>query len=317
VPPRKKRRSGFAALIGRPNVGKSTLLNQLAGEKLAIVSPKPQTTRNRIMGVVTRPEGQVAFIDTPGIHKGKGELNRYMVDVALGAAGEVDLILLLITAPEKGTETPEVDPQNREILKRLEGKKKPILLVINKIDRSPKQFLLPLIDLYRKEFPFAEIVPISARQGDGVEALFEIVLGHLPVGEFLFDEDVLTDQAERSLVAEYVREQIIHHTQQEIPYSAAVVVDQFDESEREPRGPVKPGQQLAGLIRIMATIHVERDSQKAILIGKRGQMLKSIGTEARKQIERLLGTHIYLDLRVAVEPRWSERRDGLRKLGYE
>ncbi len=315
--PRKKHRSGFAALIGRPNVGKSTLLNHLAGEKLAIVSPKPQTTRNRIMGVVTRPEGQVAFIDTPGIHKAKGELNRYMVEVALGAAGEVDLILFLITAPEKPTETPTVDPLNREILERLKGKKKPILLVINKIDRIPVQFVLPMIELYRHEFPFAEIIPISAKEGDGVDHLFETVLGHLPEGPPLFDEDVLTDQAERTLVAEYVREQIIRHTQQEIPYSAAVVVDHFDETERDPKHPpTKPGG-LAGLVRIMATIHVERDSQKAILIGKRGQMLKTIGTDARKAIERLLGTHIYLDLRVAVEPRWSERREGLRKLGYE
>ncbi len=314
--PRKKPRSGFAALIGRPNVGKSTLLNYLAGEKLAIVSPKPQTTRNRIMGVVSRPEGQVAFIDTPGIHKGKGELNRYMVEVALGAAGEVDLILFLITAPEKPTETPTVDPLNREILERVKAKKKPILLVINKIDRIPRQFLLPLIDLYRQEFPFAEIVPISAKEGDGIDHLFQIVLGHLPEGPPLFDEDVLTDQAERTLVAEYVREQIIRHTQQEIPYSSAVVVDLFDEAERDPRHPPKPGG-LAGLVRIMATIHVERDSQKAILIGKRGQMLKAIGTDARKAIERLLGTHVYLDLRVAVEPRWSERREGLRKLGYE
>lgn len=314
--PRKKPRSGFAALIGRPNVGKSTLLNHLAGEKLAIVSPKPQTTRNRIMGVVSRPEGQVAFIDTPGIHKGKGELNRYMVEVALGAAGEVDIILFLITAPEKPTETPTVDPLNREILERVKAKKKPILLVINKIDRIPRQFLLPLIDLYRQEFPFAEIVPISAKEGDGIDHLFQIVLGHLPEGPPLFDEDVLTDQAERTLVAEYVREQIIRHTQQEIPYSSAVVVDLFDEAERDPRHPPKPGA-LAGLVRIMATIHVERDSQKAILIGKRGQMLKAIGTDARKAIERLLGTHVYLDLRVAVEPRWSERREGLRKLGYE
>ncbi len=316
MPPRKKRRSGFAALIGRPNVGKSTLLNQLAGEKLAIVSPKPQTTRNRIMGVVTRPEGQVAFIDTPGIHKGKGELNRYMVEVALGAAGEVDLVLFLIQVADKGHEAPEVDPLNREILGRLEEKGKPVVLVINKIDRAPKQFVLPLIAQYQGAFPFLEIIPISAREGDGVEALFSVVLSHLPEGEPLFDEDVLTDQAERTLVAEYVREQIFRHTEQEIPYSSAVVVDHFDETEREPRGEPKPGA-LAGLVRIMATIHVERDSQKAILIGKKGQMLKTIGTDARKAVERLLGTHVYLDLRVKVEPRWSERKEGLRKLGYE
>lgn len=311
-----KRRSGFAALIGRPNAGKSTLLNQLAGEKLAIVSPKPQTTRNRIMGVVTRPEGQVAFVDTPGIHKGRGELNRYMVDVALGAAGEVDLLLFLIEPPEKTPDKPQVDPQNREILGRLKQFKKPTLLVINKVDRIPKNLVLPLIELYRHEFPFAEILPISARTGDGVDQLFKVVLGHMPEGEPLFDEDVLTDQAERQLVAEYVREQIIRNTRQEVPYSTAVVVDQFDESERDPKHPPKPGK-LAGLVRIMATIHVERESQKAIIIGKKGEMLKRVGTESRKHIERLLGTHVYLDLRVHVEPRWSQTAAGLRKLGYE
>jgi GTP-binding protein Era len=209
-----------------------------------------------------------------------------------------------------------VDPENRDILKRLEARKKPTFLVINKIDLYPKAMLLPLIDVYRREFPFAEVVPISARADDGVEGLFQTVLSHLPFGEPLFEEDVLTDQAERTLVAEYVREQIIRHTRQEVPYSSAVLVDQFDESERAPRHEVGPGK-LSGLVRIMATIHVERDSQKAILIGRKGAMLKTIGTDARKSIERLLGTHVYLDLRVSVEPRWSERRDGLRKLGYE
>lgn len=316
MPPTTQYRSGFAALIGRPNVGKSTLLNKLAGEKIAIVSPKPQTTRNRIMGVVTRPEGQIAFIDTPGIHKGGGELNRYMVEVALGAAGEVDLILFLIDVPEKFSEGPRVDPLNKEILEKLKEKNKPIILVINKIDRAPKAFLLPLIDLYRTAFPFAEIIPISAREGDGIDYLYKVVLSKMPEGEPLFDEDVLTDQAERQLVSEYIREQILRHTRQEIPYSSAVVVDAFDESEREPRHAPKPGQ-LGGLVRIMATIHVERDSQKAILIGKKGEMLKQIGTDSRKQIERLLGTHVFLDLRVRVEPRWSESARGLKKLGYE
>ena len=315
-PAKKKHRSGFAALIGRPNVGKSTLLNRLAGEKIAIVSPKPQTTRNRILGVVTQPEGQVAFLDTPGIHKGRGELNRYMVEVALNAAAEVDVILFLIEPPETPSEKPEVDPQNREILEKLKTKNKPVMLVINKIDRLPKQWILPLIDVYQHEFPFAEIVPISAREGDGLDHLFEVVLSHLPEGEQLFDPDVFTDQAERQLVAEYIREQILRNTRQEVPYSCAVTVDDFDESERAPRGKQKPGQ-LGGLVRIMATIHVERDSQKAIVIGKKGQMLKTIGMESRMAVERLLGTHVYLDLRVHVEPRWSETALGLRKLGYE
>ena len=310
--PLSTHRSGFAALIGRPNVGKSTLLNQLTGEKLAIVSPKPQTTRNRILGVVTRPEGQVAFLDTPGIHQAKGQLNRYMVDVALQAADEVDLVLFVIEASDKV----EVGPGNRVILEQLQKLGKPTFLVINKIDTVPKMVLLPLIDLYRREFPFAEVIPISAREDDGVEELFRTVLSHLPEGEPLFPEDVLTDQAERTLVAEYVREQVLRHCHQEIPYSTAVVVDFFDESEREPLPGTPPGK-LAGLIRISGSIYVERDSQKAIIIGKQGQMLKTIGTDARKAIQRLLGAHVYLSLRVRVEPRWSERPEGLKKLGYE
>ena len=306
-------RSGFAALIGRPNVGKSTLLNRLTGEKVAIVSPKPQTTRNRILGVVTRPEGQVAFLDTPGIHQAKGELNRYMVEVALNAATEVDLVLFMIEPAE--TEAPEVGPGNRFILDKLQQAKKPVFLVINKVDAVPKGVLLPLIDLYRKEFPFASVIPISARKGDGVELLFSEVLKQLPEGEPLFDEDMLTDQQERVLVAEYIREQVLRHTRQEIPYSSAVRVDYFDESEREPTGKSKGP--LQGLVRIEASIFVERDSQKAIVIGKQGAMLKKIGSDARKSIERLLGTHVYLSLRVRVEPEWSTRPEALRKMGYE
>ncbi|MBU8894759.1 GTPase Era [Corallococcus sp. M34] len=312
--PQQKHRAGFAALIGRPNVGKSTLLNALTGEKIAIVSPKPQTTRNRILGVVTRPEGQVAFLDTPGIHQAKGELNRYMVEVALTAAEEVDLVLFLIEPP--AGETPDVSPGNRAVLERLQKIGKPTFLVINKIDSIPKQQLLPLIELYRHQFPFAEVVPVSAREGDGVEHLYATVLSHLPEGERLFDEDMLTDQQERVLVSEYIREQVLRHCRQEIPYSTAVMVDVFDESEREPRPGTPPGQ-LGGLIRIAASIYVERDSQKAIIIGKKGQMLKVIGTDARKSVQRLLGAHVYLDLRVRVEPRWSERPEGLKKLGYE
>jgi GTP-binding protein Era len=313
--PQQTHRSGFAALIGRPNVGKSTLLNQLTGEKLAIVSPKPQTTRNRILGVVTRPEGQVAFLDTPGIHQAKGELNRYMVDVALQAVDDVDLVLFVIE-PGGIADKPEVSPGNRFILERLQKAGKPTFLVINKIDTVRKQVLLPLIDLYRKEFPFAEVVPISAKDEDGVEQLFQAVLQHMPEGEPLFPEDVLTDQAEKTLVAEYIREQVLWHCRQEIPYSTAVLVDFFDESEREPPPGTPPGR-LAGLIRIAASIYVERDSQKAIIIGKQGQMLKTIGTDARKAIQRLLAAHVYLSLRVRVEPRWSERPEGLKKLGYE
>ena len=304
-------------LIGRPNVGKSTLLNALAGERLAITSPKPQTTRNRVLGVVTRPAGQVAFIDTPGVHQAKGQLNKFMVDVALQALDEVDIALFVVEATEGQGFTPQVGEGNRFILERLKAAGKPTLLVINKVDEVKKGQLLPLIELYANQFPFAEVLPISALKKDGVNLLFQKVLSHCPEGELLFPEDMLTDQAERVLVAEYVREQVLRHCRQEIPYSTAVLVDMFDESEREPRPDIKPTRGLSGLVRIAASIFVERDSQKAILIGKGGQMLKRIGTESRKRIERLLGTHVFLDLRVRVEERWSERPDALRKMGYE
>lgn len=331
--------SGFVALIGRPNVGKSTLLNRLTGEKLAIVSPKPQTTRNRILGVVTRLEGQVALLDTPGVHQAKGELNRYMVDVALRALGEVDVVVMMVEPADEGGRArkapsgqalaPQVGPGNRFILERLRQAHRPTVLVINKIDTVSKPLLLPLIDAYRREFSFAEIVPVSARSGDGIDELLTLLFGLLPEGPPLFDPDTLTDQAERQLVAEYVREQVLRYCRQEIPYSTAVEVDVFDESDREPlpRAPPKKGKTgktpvpssaggLAGLIRIAASIYVERESQKGIVIGKRGQMLKSIGADARAAIERLLGTHVYLSLRVKVEPNWSERPEILRRLGY-
>ena len=309
---KKPRRSGFAALIGRPNVGKSTLLNRLLGEKVAIVSPKPQTTRTRILGVVTRPEGQVAFMDTPGVHQAKGALNRYMVDVALQAVADAELNVFVVEPP--GAKL-EIDSTNRFILERLQRAGKPTLLVINKIDEVKKPLLLPLIDLYRREFPFVEVVPISAWTGDGVDLLLGAVLSHLPEGEPMFEPDTLTDQSERALVGELIREQVLRHCRQEIPYACAVRVDIFDESERKPREEGRGG--LAGLLKIEASIFVERESQKAIVIGKRGQMLKTIGTDARKSIERFLGAHVFLSLRVRVEPRWSERKEGLRKLGYE
>ena len=314
--PPTKRHSGFAALIGRPNVGKSTLLNRLTGEQLAIVSAKPQTTRNKILGVVTRPEGQVAFLDTPGIHEAKGGLNKYMVDAAFQAMSDVDLVLFVIEPEPKPSA--EIGPGNRLVIERLAREKKPLFLVINKIDSIQKNLLLPLIEKYRTELPFAEVLPISARKGEGVQTLLEHVLAALPEGEPMFDEDMLTDQHERTLVSEYVREQILLKCRQEIPYSTAVVVEVFDESEREPDPSRKrKAGGLAGLVRIAATIFVERDSQKAIVIGKQGQMLKTIGTDARKSIERFLGTHVFLSLRVKVEPNWSESPQTLRKLGYE
>ncbi|MBI5546756.1 MAG: GTPase Era [Deltaproteobacteria bacterium] len=309
-------RSGFIAIIGRPNVGKSTLLNRLTGEKLAIVSPKPQTTRNRILGVVTRPEHQIAFLDTPGVHKAKGELNRLMVDAALGAISEVDAVLFIVEAAARPDDTVEIGEGNQLILQKLKAARKPTVLAINKVDALPrKPQLLPIIDTYRSQHPFVEIFPISALSGEGVAELEATLVSLLPEGPQLFPPEMVTDQAERFVVAELIREQILHHCREEIPYSTAVVVDHFDESERAPDKPVPPGK-IGGLVRLDATVFVERDSQKAIVIGKGGQMLKKIGAASRSQIERFLAAHVYLSLLVKVEKRWSERHDALRRLGY-
>jgi|APLak6261675434_1056106.scaffolds.fasta_scaffold02061_2 GTP-binding protein Era len=324
-------RSGYAALIGRPNVGKSTLLNRLLGEKVAIVSPKPQTTRTRILGVVTKESGQLAIFDTPGIHQAKGALNKFMVDAAMVAAEDADVVLFLVEVEgiKEDTEL-SISPGNRAVLEKLKHLGKPVILVLTKIDTIKKVLLLPVIDLYRKEFPFLEVLPVAARHGEGLEHLFEVVLKHLPEGDPIFPTDMLTDQEERTLVAEFIREQVLRHCHQEVPYSVGVMIEVFDESERDKPPPTKkkaskkkaattatpPKQKLEGLIRIHANIYVERDSQKAILIGKRGEMLKTIGTDARMAIQRLFGTHIFLSLQVKVEPRWTERADGLRKLGY-
>jgi len=285
------------------------------GEKIAIVSPKPQTTRTRITGVVTRPEGQVAFVDTPGIHDAKGALNRAMVQTALGALEDVDLVLLLVE-PALGPDgkTPEVTPGLRAILERLALVKKPVLLVVNKVDTVPKPLLLPFLTALTQVRPFDEVLFVSALTGDGLDRLLSTTLARLPEGPPLFDPETFTDQQEVGLAGELIREQVLRHTRQEVPHSAAVVVDAFDESERAPLPGSKPGG-LQGLVRIHATLFVERESQKAIVIGRRGAMLKAIGTDARKALERLLGTHVYLDLRVKVEPRWTESERGLRKVG--
>lgn len=305
-------RAGFCAIVGRPNVGKSTLLNRVLGEKLAITSPKPQTTRNRILGVLTRTGVQFAFFDTPGIHQAKGSLNRYMVDQALDVLHEVDVVLYLIepglkldSSAPSGFQV-EIGDANRLILQKLRGANRPVILAINKVDTVPKGELLPLMEAWSAELPGAAIYPVSALKGDGTDGLLELVAERLPEGPPLFPEDTLTDAAERFLVAELIREQVIRSTRQEVPYSTAVVVEDFNESERDGRG----------LVRIFARIYVERDSQKAILIGKKGAMLKAVGTAARLEIERLLGCRVFLSLQVAVEPKWSDRPDALRRLGY-
>jgi GTPase len=306
--------SGVVALVGRPNVGKSTLLNRLVGEKVAIVSPKPQTTRTRILGVVNRPEGQVALVDTPGLHQPKGSLGKAMVALAHGALEDVDLVALVVEPTlGKDGETPELTPDNRAILERLSGLRKPKFLVFNKVDAVAKAPLLPLAELYRDALGFDETFFISARTGEGVDEFLSSLLRHLPEGERLFPADTFTDQSERFLTAELIREQVLHHCREEVPHASAVSIEVFDESDRAPR----PGAQgrLQGLVRIAATIFVERESQKAIVIGKRASMLKVIGTDARVALERMLGTHVYLSLRVKVELRWRDSERGLRRVG--
>ncbi len=309
--PRKKKqqpfRAGFVAIVGRPNVGKSTLLNRVLGEHLAIVSPRPQTTRTRILGVHNLPSAQIAFFDTPGLHRAKGALNRRMVETALQTLGEVDAVLMLVeagTGPEGRVEIGEATRWAAEEVKR---SGKPAILGISKMDRAPRETLLPVIDAYKDLHAWAEIVPFSGLTGENVDHLVEVLVGHLPESEApLFPADMLTDQAERLLAAEYVREQVMLQTRQEIPYSAAVEIEAFDESERRDGG---------GLVRIAALIYVERESQKAIVIGKGGAMLKTVGTGARKQLERLLGCKVFLSLTVKVEERWSERPGAFGKLG--
>ena len=287
--------SGFVSVVGRPNVGKSTLVNRLVGEKVAIVSDKPQTTRNRILAVLNRPDGQIVLFDTPGIHKPMHRMNERMVETAVGSLGQVDLALWLVDVTE------EYGPGDRYVKDVLGRAGKPVLLGLNKIDLVPKPRLLPLIDQYRQLLDFAEIVPISALKGDNVERLAERLVAHLPEGERLYPEDFLTDQPERFFVAEMIREQILRHTREEIPYSTAVLIDRFKEG--------------TPVVRIEASILVERQSQKGILIGRGGGMLKSIGTAARREIEAFLGTKIYLGLFVKVREGWREDPGMLDEMG--
>jgi GTP-binding protein Era len=297
-------KAGFVAIVGRPNVGKSTLLNRLLGQKLAIVSPKPQTTRGRILGVVTRPEAQVALLDTPGLHTAKGGLNARMVQQALQTLSDADVALFLIEAG-----TPAIDSATRKALDQVVAAGKPTLLVVNKIDTLPRRALLPLIDRWKDLHAWTEIYPLSALTGENVDGLFSALVAHLPDGEPMFPPEQWTDIAERDLCAELIREQILKQTSQEVPYSTAVRIEEFDESERA----VGP----RGLVRVTATVLVERDSQKAIIIGKRGARLKEIGSRARVEMERLLGAKVFLQLHVRVEPGWTQSAKGLRRAGYD
>jgi GTP-binding protein Era len=301
-------KSGFVAIVGRPNVGKSTLLNRVLGEKIAIVSPRPQTTRTRILGVWNGEGAQLAFFDTPGLHRAKGELNRRMVEVGLTTLSEVDVALLLVEAGTGPDHRVEVGEATRWIVEEVARSGKPSVLGISKMDRAPRESLLPVIAAYKDLHAWTEVVPFSALTGENVEDLLRTLARVVPESEApLFPPDVMTDQAERQIAAEYVREQVILRTRQEIPYAAAVGVDEFDERERQ------AGKH--GLVRIAATIYVERESQKGIVIGKRGAMLKEIGQAARQGLERLLGCKVYLELHVRVDERWSERAEALRRHG--
>jgi len=287
--------SGFVAVVGRPNVGKSTLVNRLVGQKVAIVSDKPQTTRNRILAVVNRPHGQIVLFDTPGIHRPMHHMNERMVDTAVRSLSQVDIALWLVEVAG------EYGPGERYIRDALVRAKVKVLLGLNKIDSAPKPRILPAIDRYRQAMDFVEIVPISALSGENVDLLADRLLAHLPLGERLYPEEFLTDQPERFFVAEMVRERILHHTREEIPYTTGVVVESFRED--------------GDLVRIEATILVERDSQKSILIGRGGAMLKAVGTEARREIEAFLGTRVYLGLFVKVRLRWREDPTILAEMG--
>ncbi len=292
----KVHKSGFVAILGRPNAGKSTLLNRFVGQKVAIVTSKPQTTRNRIQGIVTRPEGQIVFVDTPGLHDPDSALGRQMMHEVAAAVEGIELLLLVVDASSTQR---HADQMLLEKAQRFRGK---TILAVNKIDRLPKPKLLPLIDAYQKAFEFAAIVPISALKGNGCEELVEEILRALPEGEPHFPEDQVTDQPERFLAAEIVREKAIKAMYHELPYALAVMVEQFEETPR--------------LVRIQATMHVERDTQKKILIGHKGEMLKKIGTEARKELEELLGAKVFLGLFVKVVPGWREDPRRVRELDW-
>ena len=290
-------RAGFVAFVGRPNAGKSTLLNRLVGIKLAIVSDKPQTTRTRILAVKNYPDAQAVFVDTPGIHRPVHRMNTRMVDAALESMREVDVVTLIVDA------TLPTGGGDRFVLGLLGRLACPVVLALNKVDAMTKPALLPLIDWYRRQHDFADIVPISARTGDGVDRLEHALLSHLPAGPPVYPADYVTDQAERTLVAEIVREKLLNHTRDEIPYTTAVVVERFEEPDDR------------GLMRLYCTILVETDSQKVIVVGKRGDMIKRIGTEARHELEAFFGTRVYLDLHVKVRQDWREDERLLDELG--
>ena len=290
-------RSGFVAIVGRPNVGKSTLLNQLLGEKIAIVTPKPQTTRNRITGIKTKPGSQIVFLDTPGIHRARSLINRRMVDVAMKTLQEVDGVLWLVDVREG------LRPEDEDIAQSLKGARATTLIALNKIDLVAKGKLLPLIAECAALLPGREIVPISALKGENIPVLLEQIEGLLPEGPRYYPEGELTDQTECFLAAEIIREKIFLLTREEIPYATAVTIDEFTEKEEK------------NLIVIAATIHTEREAHKPILIGKKGSMLKEIGQRSREELEGILGCKIFLELFVRVDQGWTQDPNSLTEMG--
>ena len=300
---------GYVALIGRPNAGKSTLLNNILGSKLAITSAKPQTTRNRIAGIHTDDQMQVILVDTPGIHEAWTELNKVMVDAAMSALDEVDLVLwvgdMTVLAKRVEAEQDILDGLERSIAERMAGKR--VLFVANKMDVVPKPLVLPVIAAVQEATNLLAAVPISALSGDGVPTLLDVIRSHLPEHPPMFPEDEWAQVTERFLVSEVIREKLFHLTEQEIPYSCFVEIERFDESERH----------TEGMTRIYAKILVERPSQKGIVIGKRGEMLRRIGTAARKELQELLDSRVYLELFVKVEKDWTRTKRGLRRVGFE
>jgi len=291
-------KSGFVAIVGAPNVGKSTLLNQLLGEKISITSKKPQTTRNRILGVLHRPAAQIIFMDTPGVHKAKNPLNIKIVETALTTMVDADIILVLIDVVQP-------DPVSEGVIvKKLQAGKRPVILALNKIDLVRKDALLSIIDRWAAIYPFEAVVPISATEGTQVDDLITAMENALPVGPPYFTQDTLTDMSERFIAAEIIREKIFRLTGEEIPYSTAVIVDSFKEEK------------AGALIKIHASIHMERDSQKGIVIGKKGAKLKQIGKASREDLERFLGAKVYLKLFARVQKNWSKDTKALRRLGY-
>lgn len=291
-------KSGFISILGRPNVGKSTLFNRFVGDKIAIVTAKPQTTRNRILGIKQVEGGQLIFLDTPGIHQGRSELSQRMVRTAIASGRDADVLLFLIEATSPFVE------KDRPMIESFRGSKGVPFLVINKMDLIKRKNLLPIMDQYQKIYPFKEIIPVSALTGEGIDPLLKEILKVLPESPPYYPEDMVTDQTERFWVSEIIREKVIHQSYQEIPYSTAVTLEAFKEHPEK------------NLIFIKATIHVERDSQKKILIGKGGEKIKKIGEAARKEVEAFLGTKVFLELWVAVERNWTQNPQALNRLGY-